>query len=304
MNKAKTKVVRKERIGPFRVDAGMDEADKGILKFVFESEFPLKENIVDTSSAGSCTRDGAQKFQPNGWLGTFAVNYFTEILHLERGEDHTSVFFPTFFAEKLFPENAKPKTSLGLRSKDLCVRRFDHLIHTCEKIFILVHDSDHYFLFVVRLDTEEAEYWDSMHGTNSRRNKCKTILQALDHIYRNNVFVTSKKKKFTEFRLVDRMEAKQSDADCAIFVIRHMQRYGEEWWRNFKSEETRIELLLYMIKSKYNSLLRMVLQETVKKEDTKEDNLEKAARMRKVEGKQNTRARSKKGVNKDVRRSH
>lgn len=57
-------------------------------------------------------------------------------------------------------------------------------------------------------------------------------LQALDHIYRNNVFVTSKKKKFTEFRLVDRMEAKQSDADCAIFVIRHMQRYGEEWWRN------------------------------------------------------------------------
>lgn len=59
-----------------------------------------------------------------------------------------------------------------------------------------------------------------------------------------------------------------------------------------------------MIKSKYNSLLRMVLKETVKKEDTKEDNLEKAARMRKVEGKQNTRARSKKGVNKDVRRSH
>lgn len=211
MNKAKTKVVRKERIGPFRVDAGMDEADKGILKFVFESEFPLKENIVDTGSAGSCTRDGAQKFQPNGWLGTFAVNCFTDILHLERGEDHTSVFFPTFFAEKLFPENAKPKTSLGLRSKDLCVRRFDHLIHTCEKvsqihlniflvlpclhysmrcstnttfipleqIFIPVHDSDHYFLFVVRLDTEEAEYWDSMHGTNSRRNKCKAIVSQI-----------------------------------------------------------------------------------------------------------------------------
>ncbi|KAL6211278.1 hypothetical protein ACLB2K_016505 [Fragaria x ananassa] len=62
MNKAKTKVVRKERIGPFRVDASMDKADKAILKFAYESEFPLRENIVDTGESGTCTWEGAQNF--------------------------------------------------------------------------------------------------------------------------------------------------------------------------------------------------------------------------------------------------
>ncbi|KAL6209124.1 hypothetical protein ACLB2K_020067 [Fragaria x ananassa] len=64
------------------------------------------------------------------------------------------------------------------------------------KMFIPIHDEDHWYLFVVRIDNETGEYWDSYGDKKSRKDHCKEILKIFDIIFGH---LMKKTKKFEDF---------------------------------------------------------------------------------------------------------
>ena len=44
------------------------------------------------------------------------------------------------------------------------------------QIFIPVNDGDHWYVYIVRIDNETGEYWDSIEDSESRRSHCKEVV--------------------------------------------------------------------------------------------------------------------------------
>ncbi|KAL6175084.1 hypothetical protein ACLB2K_051727 [Fragaria x ananassa] len=95
------------------------------------------------------------------------------------------------------------------------------------EIFIPIHDINHWYLFVVRIDNETGEYWDSLGNSAARRSNCKNILKVLDIYFGHMVTKTKKFEDFPVFKPPNCPRQEGTD-DCGLHTIKNMMHYGLE----------------------------------------------------------------------------
>ncbi|KAL6220306.1 hypothetical protein ACLB2K_008062 [Fragaria x ananassa] len=127
------------------------------------------------------------------------------------------------------------------------------------RIFIPIHDTNHWYLFVVRIDNETGEYWDSLGNSAARRSNCKNILKVLDIYFGHMVTKTKKFEDFPVFK-PPKCPRQEGTDDCGLHTIKNMMHYGLEWWHEFNSEQIRKELTLMLIRNQNNSRWEAMLR--------------------------------------------
>ncbi|KAK9903068.1 hypothetical protein M0R45_001284 [Rubus argutus] len=118
--------------------------------------------------------------------------------------------------------------------------RFAGHLGQCQRIFVPLHEEEHgghWWLMVVHPIKLIAEIWDSNAsiGTcNSRLATARVALRHLDDVlYQDPIDVISAPLYyFGDFKTIvpDNVPQQTNGFDCGIYVIRHMQYYGIEWW--------------------------------------------------------------------------
>ncbi|KAL6184983.1 hypothetical protein ACLB2K_041118 [Fragaria x ananassa] len=170
-----------------------DVDDEVILDYVYNGG--LNGLILAECNGIQCNRNGARTLMPHQWLDDEVVNIYTSYLNASSGSD--SVYVTTYFSGKLgnyhrdFALSGKRPTQ-----KEMWILVYAPHIRVCKKIFIPIHDTNHWYLFVVRIDNETGEYWDSLGNSAARRSNCKNILKVLDIYFGHMV---TKTKKFEDF---------------------------------------------------------------------------------------------------------
>ncbi|XP_040367365.1 uncharacterized protein LOC121050645 [Rosa chinensis] len=265
-----------EKIGNFKVKGDQEEADKGVLKFVYDVSAEEKETIVDSKNFFT-SRKTVWSLKPNGWVEDDIINLFSDYLFLGRFPSNRCCYFTTYFCQKMKSYNDRDMCGDSARavSKGLGVQRFENGIPECEK------------------------------------------LQTLDIIYHHVEFkVKNVVKKFSDFHVFKLAQCSKQEggSDCGVYVIKHMQCYGYEWWHQFNSEEVRMDLTIELVRNKFNECWKWI-KEAIKTRPPPICSTPKMAqRETKAESKKGTvknpivqpphiRAQSKRGVASNVRHS-
>nr|XP_011464778.1 PREDICTED: uncharacterized protein LOC105351597 [Fragaria vesca subsp. vesca] len=147
----------------------------------------------------------------------------------------TTWFFPTNFSGHCQGSDKQCGRYYSLNTIiiDCELHKFNRrLKHFC-KIFIPVHDEtlDHWFLFLIKVCDEVVEIWDSKADMASSRRRHE-IATSVGNQWDVNGFKNG------------------------IYLMRHMQLYGEPWFDGFESNKERTELALSIVKNSNNEELR------------------------------------------------
>ncbi|XP_062006848.1 calmodulin-binding transcription activator 3-like [Rosa rugosa] len=227
------------QIGVFTLKVLRPTYDCELLSFIFtKSTLPDDQSyILVKTNTNFLTRHMVWSLQPDGWLGGDVIDVFAEYLWLGSSKHH--FYFPTLFSQKVDIDiGGRSKTDMDPTEFAKCTRKvfglkkFDEHISQCKKIFVPLHDVNHWYLLVVHIDSQVAEIWDSLNHTPGRFNRCQHVLKALDILYDKVEFQLQKENKFSDYGLCEPVQCPRQvgGSDCGVYVVRHMQRYGKEWW--------------------------------------------------------------------------
>nr|XP_011462178.1 PREDICTED: ubiquitin-like-specific protease 1A [Fragaria vesca subsp. vesca] len=198
--------VEKQKVREFKIDVIMDVDDEAVLDYVYNGVG--SELILVECNGQSCKR--ARTLLPNTWLNDEVVTIFASYLLASSTGDN--VYFHTFFSNKLksYCTYEKPVGKVPTPKK-MWVKSYSKYLPHCKKMFIPIHDSDHWYVFVVCIDNETGEYW----------------LNVFDIIFGHLV---KKTKKFEDFPIFKPPQCPKQEGtdDCGIFTIKHMEQYDEE----------------------------------------------------------------------------
>ncbi|KAL6145671.1 hypothetical protein ACLB2K_056356 [Fragaria x ananassa] len=154
--------------------------------------------------------------------------------------------------------------SLASIITDCGLHKFNRRLKRCCKIFIPVKDEtlDHWFLVVIKLRDKVVEIWDSkadMASLRRRREKATSVILLVQ-----KVFASDMKKpgdiyyNFPSFEVTvptgNRWD--MNGYESGIYMMRHMQFYGEPWYDGFDSSKERTEIALFIVKNSKNEDLK------------------------------------------------
>ncbi|KAK9929343.1 hypothetical protein M0R45_026445 [Rubus argutus] len=132
-------------------------------------------------------------------------------------------------------------------------------------IFIPLNDDKcaHWFLLVMDLNEQQAEVWDNRPDSGSEEHHLEyTSAAVLQIIFANEMTKTRDVYfHFPSFTITvpESNPTMNNNLDSDIFVIRHMQYYNREWFREFNSEDQWIRLALEITNHPRNEMSEFVL---------------------------------------------
>ncbi|XP_062011390.1 uncharacterized protein LOC133727976 isoform X2 [Rosa rugosa] len=185
-------------------------------------------------------------------------------------KESDSWFLPTNFGDQACYKNqsSKVETSLASIISECGLHRFNRRLKWCSKIFIPIHDkmSEHWFLVVTRVSEKVVEIWDSNTDIVSfprRHQMARDVILLMQ-----KVFASDMKKPSDVYYQFSSFETKQPDCNpsnnidwkSGVYLIRHMQLYGQPWFEGFQSNKYRSALALGIMNNPKNEALKVVTE--------------------------------------------
>lgn len=115
------------------------------------------------------------------------------------------------------------------------------------------------------LNKQQAEVWDSQPESGSEEHRLEYVsvaIEVLQIIFANEM--TKTRDVYFHFPsstiiVPEPNPRMDNNHDSGIFVIRHMQYYNREWFREFNSEDQRIRLALEITNHPHNEMSESVV---------------------------------------------
>lgn len=255
---------KQQRVGLYSLMGDFSAHDSQILNFLFTTKHLTKDEsseLVARYVDFSITREQILCLAPLKYLSEYVINICGEYLY---DNVSSSWFFPTCFGERAKDYIGQMPLQVWIDDTvRICrLRRFQGRMKHCAKIFIPLHDDPgkHWFLLVVHLPHNQAELWDSSPNEGGKLRRidiAKAAIWLLDNVIKHDSQMSFEVAfNFASFTIINPEfnPIQDNSHDCGIYVIRHMQHYGNRWYQGFNSEDQRIRLALEIVKHPQNEV--------------------------------------------------
>ncbi|KAK9937611.1 hypothetical protein M0R45_014389 [Rubus argutus] len=266
--------------GPFLVNFGTPANDIALLKFIFiQSDAEelkisrLKNAVLARVDNTHVTREDLSSLGPQNLVDSHVINMFAAYLS---SLSWTDWFFPTYFGDRANNyEEATGYTGWVAQTRSCCgLNSLATRINDCRRIFIPMREPSeigHWYLLVVHVKEKKAEIVDS--APDNRRDSdrlfaARLALNMLDSVFMTEVMtLMDDRVLFGAFDFVPTKvsQLQPNSYDCGVFVIRNMERLGDNWAANYVSEDHRIRLIVECVRNPLNMVegLQEIIEEVL-----------------------------------------
>ncbi|PKA62242.1 Ubiquitin-like-specific protease ESD4 [Apostasia shenzhenica] len=235
--------LRLQKITGFRIEAKLlqerEENPAEFIKHVFRPLTVEEEEVFRALSCGSSnevlvrhepsnivlTRKALQCLCSGAWLNDEVINLYLELLKERERRDPKKFlqchFFSTFFYKRL--TNGSHGYDFKTVKRWTAYRKLGYALIDCDRIFVPIHNENHWCLAIIDVKGESFLYLDSLGGTDDY------ALEVLAQYLRDEFSDKSAKEIDTSSwrkEPIDELPMQKNWDDCGMFMLKYTDFYS------------------------------------------------------------------------------